>query len=688
MIAAGGILVTSLPPSTLPADGRGRLVQWWLNRPVRVKGLIAIAVPMLALLVTASASLGLQYREHQARTAGRSSFILMGAAERVLGDALNAETAVRGYAATRERLFVQPYYTMRQRMGPSRTALVAAAVQAGYAPHERPANATAGRVMVQLDRIRAAVARGASASRITAMLRQAKRSMDLLRAQITKTRITATNMMLSQRSAVDRLEAGIDVVTIVGLVLGLLAGLAGVALFASGISRRVAAAASNADRLGEGKPLMPADHSGDELGRLAESLATAEKLLASRSAQLVAARDDALKANQAKNAFLSSTSHELRTPLNSILGFTQLLELSDLEDEDRESVQRILAAGRHLLGLINELIDIARIEAGDLSVSLEPVVLSALLGDVCELMTPLAAERDIELRQQCSRPGLNVYADWQRLSQIMVNLISNAVKYNHRGGSITVTCQEHPDGQVAIAVTDTGPGLSGADLDRIFVPFERLAAENSDVEGTGIGLPLARALAQVMHGELRAMSTLGQGSTFTVIMRRAPALAHVPGQASRSVLPASADRADPRAGPAVTLLYIEDNPANVEVVARYLRGREYTRLLTATSGSDGLAAAAEHRPDIVLLDLHLPDISGDQVLGRLVTEPATCGIPVAILSADASPRVIRRLLAAGAFAYLTKPLDLARLGDLLDSLGASAPASAGQYSARAAIRKR
>ncbi len=680
--------MTSRPPSTLPADRRGRLVQWWLNRPVRAKGLIAIAVPLLALLVTASASLGLQYREQQARTAGRASFNLIGAADTVLGNALNGETAVRGYAATGEVLFLQPYYTMRHQMGSSRAAFVAAAARAGDAQQERPANATAGRVIAQLDLARAAVARGAAVSTITAMLRRAKRSMDLLRAQITSTRIRATNMMMSQRSAVDRMEAGIDVVTIVGVVLGLLAGLAGVALFASGISRRVAAAASNADRLGEGQPLVPSDHSGDELGRLADSLATAEKLLASRSSQLVAARDEALKANQAKNAFLSSTSHELRTPLNSILGFTQLLELSDLEDEDQESVQRILAAGRHLLGLINELIDIARIEAGELSLSLEPVAVWTLLGDVCELMAPLAAERDIVLRQLCARPGLAVYADWQRLSQVMVNLISNAVKYNRHGGSITITCQEHQDGQVAIAVTDTGPGLSGADLDRIFVPFERLAAESSDVEGTGIGLPLARALAQVMRGELRAMSTPGQGSTFTVSLRRAPELAHVPSQADRSGLPASASTAELRARPTLTLLYIEDNPANVEVVARYLRGREHARLLTATSGSEGLEAAAEHRPDLVLLDLHLPDISGDQVLGRLVARPETGGIPVAVLSADASPRVIRRLLAAGAFAYLTKPLDLARLGDLLNSFEASPAASAGQYSAQAAIRKR
>ncbi len=350
-------------------------------------------------------------------------------------------------------------------------------------------------------------------------------------------------------------------------------------------------------------------------------------------------------------------------------------------------MQRILAAGRHLLALINELIDIARIESGELSVSLEPVTVRALLADVCQLMTPLAAEREIELLQQCTRPGLAVYADWQRLSQVMVNLISNAVKYNRRGGSITITCQEHEDGQVAIAVTDTGPGLSGADLDRIFIPFERLAAEDSDVEGTGIGLPLAHALAQVMHGELRAMSWLGHGSTFTVSLDRAPELAQVPGQVSRSVPRAPAGRAPNADQPVLTLLYVEDNPANVEVVARYLENRERCRMLAAASGAEGLAAAAEHRPDLVLLDLHLTDMTGDQVLSALRAEPATGDIPVTVLSADASPRVIRRLLTAGAWAYLTKPLDLARLGELLDSFEASTPASAGAARWQAVIRK-
>ena len=216
-----------------------------------------------------------------------------------------------------------------------------------------------------------------------------------------------------------------------------------------------------------------------------------------------------------------------------------------------------------------------------------------------------------------------------------------------------------------------GPASSGADLDRIFVPFERLTAEQSDVEGTGIGLPLARALAQVMRGSLRAMSTLGQGSTFTVSLQRAQALTDVPSQRGPRRWSRTQTATLRCCRSALTLLYIEDNPANVEVVARYLRGHPHARLVTASSGADGLAAAAEHQPDLVLLDLHLTDMSGEQVLSGLIAEPGTGDIPVAVLSADASPRIIRRLLSSGACAYLTKPVDLARLGELLDTFAAA-----------------
>ena len=272
---------------------------------------------------------------------------------------------------------------------------------------------------------------------------------------------------LARRADITRLESTIDWVSIAGLALGVLAGLIGVALFGSGISRRVARAAANADRLGEGQPLepVPVPSAGDELGRLARSLMRAEELLARRATELITARDEAVTATQAKNAFLSSTSHELRTPLNAVLGFAQLLQLSDLSQEDQDGVERILAAGHHLLALINELIDIARIESGEFSLSVEPVAVQPVVEETCQLMAPLAADRSITISQPCPPPGLAVKADRQRLRQILVNLLSNAIKYNRVGGTVTITCQAAGPDQASLTVADTGPGIPAADLD-------------------------------------------------------------------------------------------------------------------------------------------------------------------------------------------------------------------------------
>jgi CheY-like chemotaxis protein len=272
--------------------------------------------------------------------------------------------------------------------------------------------------------------------------------------------------------------------------------------------------------------------------------------------------------------------------------------------------------------------------------------------------------RSIRIIRDYAYPAMAVFVDRQRLAQILVNLISNAVKYNHKGGSITVSCAEDATGQVNIVVTDTGPGLSPENLERIFIPFERLGAERTEVEGTGIGLPLAKALTEAMKGQLTVSSVLGEGAAFTVSLPRASDLIQVP---APSLAPASAAAGPHFPAADLSILYIEDNPANVEVVARFLRTRPEMRLLSATCGLAGLECAVRDVPDIILLDLNLPDLQGEEVLNELKAEPATAAIPVVVLSADASRGVIHRLLAGGAFAYLTKPIDLGELGELLDT---------------------
>jgi signal transduction histidine kinase/ActR/RegA family two-component response regulator len=652
----------SAPPGADQAHG---LRQWWLNQSLRTKGMIVVAVPLIALMGLTSANLLLQHNESHERDISTNARSLAAAASQVLADAANAETGIRGYAATRYPLFLAPYTLTLTRIGAERKALREAAVIEGAGRQQRAVDATTGKVLFQLGQLKSAVSPGISAESLIRALENEKATMDLLRRQVADLTAGPTALVAVQRTKIITLQTKTELLDLAGLVVGLLAGMAGIALFTSSIARRVGMNADNAGRLGDGLPLEPIHYAGDEIGRVAESHLRAEALLASRAAELTAARDAAMKANRAKNSFLSSTSHELRTPLNSVLGFAQLLQMSELSEEDRDGVERILGAGRHLLALINELIDIARIESSDLSLSLEPVLVCPVIEESGELMAPIAAERSIRIIRHCAQPALAVRADRQRLSQVLVNLISNAVKYNHRDGIITLSCQEEGTDRVIVVVSDTGPGLSPDDLERIFVPFERLGAERTEIEGTGIGLPLARALTEAMHGRLTASSVLGQGAAFTVSLPRAPdpVLVPIPSPASSGL----AARPQAPAGVSISILYIEDNPANVEVVSRFVQGRPDVRLRSEASGRAGIERAARDIPDIILLDLHLPDLHGEAVLNELKAEPATAAIPVVVLSADASRGVIHRLLAGGAFAYLTKPIELAELGELLDT---------------------
>jgi signal transduction histidine kinase/ActR/RegA family two-component response regulator len=640
------------------------LQQWWLDRSMRVKGLIVVAVPLVALFSTAPASLALSHQESQDRGVALAGHNLSTAAGLVLVDVVNAETGVRGYGMTGDPLFLAPDNLALTRIGAERKSLRDAAIAEGDSGQERVVDATTGKVLAELAQLRSAAAAGMAGRDLRPALENEKTTMDLLRRQVASLASSPTALEASRSREIASLQQTITILNVAALLLGLLTGLAGVALFGVGIARRVAANAVNADRLGEGQPLEPSLPAGDEIGRVAKAHVRAAKLLSSRSALLTAARDEALTATQAKNAFMSNTSHELRTPLNAILGFAQLLMRSDLSDEDQDGAKQIVAAGRQLLLLINELIDIARIESGDLSLSLEPVWVLPLVEEVSQLITPLAAERSITIVRQRAGPALAAHADRQRFSQVLVNLMSNAVKYNRRGGTITITSQEQGTSQASVVVADTGQGLSLDDLDRVFVPFERLGAEQTETEGTGIGLPLAKALTEAMGGRLTASSVLGEGSAFTLTLPRAQAVTDVLPPRAASASPA---RPPAPAGATVSILYIEDNPANIEVVSRFLKSRHNTLLQAVTSGRDGIECAVRDVPDLILLDLHLKDLHGEQVLKELRAEPVTAAIPVVVLSADATPGVIRRLLVGGARAYLTKPIDLTEFGQMLDS---------------------
>jgi signal transduction histidine kinase/AmiR/NasT family two-component response regulator len=377
---------------------------------------------------------------------------------------------------------------------------------------------------------------------------------------------------------------------------------------------------------------------------------------------------DANRANRAKSAFLSSMSHELRTPLNAILGFAQILASDALPATDaqkREFAEHIVKAGRHLLTLINEILDLAKIESGAVTLSIEPVGLDELLLECRMMVEPMAASRGIRMLFPDSR-GAMVRADRTRLKQVMLNLLSNAVKYNREGGAVVVACAPgSAPGRLKLSVQDTGMGMKPEQLDALFQPFNRLGQENGTQEGTGIGLVVTRRLLELMEGEIDVTSSAGVGSVFSVELdAAAPPELSLPAAAAPA---ASGPDGGAQAGQPHLVLYVEDNPANLRLVQEIVRLRADLRLLSAPDASLGIELARAHQPEIILMDLNLPGMSGTQALRVLREDPATAAIPVIALTANAMPRDVERGLAAGFFRYLTKPIDIAMFNEAIDS---------------------
>jgi len=373
-------------------------------------------------------------------------------------------------------------------------------------------------------------------------------------------------------------------------------------------------------------------------------------------------------ASQAKSDFLAGMSHELRTPLNAVIGFSELMRMNvaaePLTRRQSQAVDQILISGQHLLALIEEVLELARIEAGKLSMSIERVDPQLVVRQVCDTLRLQADAVGVTLTAPYPGGGLGVVADRTRLRQVLINLISNAIKYNRPGGTVQIEVRQTADG-VAVSVHDTGLGIAPDRMSDLFQPFNRLGRETSEVAGTGIGLAVSRRLAEAMKGRLTAVSTEGEGSTFTLHLPMAPAPAAVPASAT-----AAPCRALPHLKRGATLLYVEDNPSNVALMRHVIAALGPIQLHIAETGHEGLALARDLRPDVILLDINLPGLSGFELKARLDADPLTRGLPVLALSASAMPADVKRGRDAGFLHYLTKPLDIRMLAHALsEALG-------------------
>jgi PAS domain S-box-containing protein len=376
------------------------------------------------------------------------------------------------------------------------------------------------------------------------------------------------------------------------------------------------------------------------------------------------ARERAEAANLAKSEFLSRMSHELRTPLNAMLGFAQLLELDrrhPLTADQRPWVAQIQQAGWHLLEMINDVLDLSRIESGNLKLQIEPVQLPELLAGSLAIVDTEAKRRGLSVTTDLAEGTAVLMGDATRLKQILVNLLSNAVKYNADGGRVHIASRLRPHDMVEIAVTDTGLGMTAEQLAELFQPFNRLGRERSSHEGTGIGLVISQRLAELMGGSLRARSIAGEGSSFILALPRAVEADTVP--SSLDPLQTSSAEYHRR-----IVHYVEDNETNVEVMRGILAQRPQVQLEVSVNGLDGLSAIRDRRPDLVLLDMHLPDLSGLELLQRLKADPDTSDIPVVAVSADATAQQIDAALRAGASLYLTKPVSVSELLAVVDEV--------------------
>ena len=502
----------------------GRISTRWANLPLRKKGLVVVSLPMAALVTATLFGYLVQSEADERKRAGDQTVHVRNQIQTVLNLLLDAETGVRGYDLSQDRAFLDPYEAAFDEL-PRALATLERLVGDNASQAVRAANIRflTGRKLEVLGELRAAATRsGVSRKQI---LDRDDRLMRELRDELGAMLSEEEQRLADRLGQVEDSQRDLRIVFAGTIGLGLAGGVIAMLLFTTGVAHRVQRISDSAHRLAKGAPLPLRPAGRDEVGQAAEALGEASTLLADRERRLreakesaEQAKDVAEKANWAKSDFLSKTSHELRTPLTAMIGFSHYMASQDLKPEQIEIIERIRQAGKHLAGVLTDVLDIARVEAGGLSISMHPVAVEGAVREAVAMVSQLAAEHDVKVEVSLGDCATaTVSADLQRLNQVLINLISNAIKYNRPGGRVTVGCFR-TESQLHLTVTDEGPGIPSEKLGRLFEPYDRLGAEATPVNGIGLGLTISKSLVELMGGRLEVDSVVGGGSMFSVVL--------------------------------------------------------------------------------------------------------------------------------------------------------------------------
>lgn len=636
---------TTKPDVFLPISW---IAQAWQNLPLGIKGVYVIALPLLVLL----ASLGSLYLREQESTQLENKLRLALQNQRDIQKVhtllIEASTGVRDYLLTGDKHFLEIFFQVEYQLPAILNDLKVQLDNDAQKSRLDRINPLVTQNLHDL-RILSEYESDIASDDLIAKFKSQVNTLDKLRFEIE--RLNAEEAILvakDQQDVIDQRQRHI-VITLIAATAGIIGSLVAVWIFSRTIVKRVRLLRDSAAHLAKAEKLDLPSSSRDELGQLSDELDHASQLLAKNISDSIQAKREAEEASASKSMFLSRTSHELRTPLNAILGFAQLLEQDLPPGKQRDSVSLILGAGQHLLKLINEVLEIARIESGEISLELTPIAVNMMLEEAVHYIAPIGKIRDIEIKTEIE-PELWAMANRQKLLQVVLNLLSNALKYGPVSSVVTLRAFRHQH-NIRIEVQDEGQGIPKELKERLFTPFDRLGAEHTKVEGTGLGLALSKQIMLAMHGSIQVAEN---NSLFWVEIGASEPSAelNVSTQPQQYKKPVSLNNKR-------SILYVEDNISNRALVEAIVHRQRDLRIHCVTTIKDAKQYLTEVLPSLLLIDLNLPDGSGEHLVNYIKSDIKYRDIPIMILSADALPETIDRLKVAGVDHYMTKPLDVA-----------------------------